>query len=405
MTVGTASRPAEGTVRPPRTARVSARLGSALGPGLVRRLSGAGRHLTTLAQVPQGGGMTAPGRTVRVTVVIPCFNYARYLPAAVGSALGQTGVDVDVVVVDDASTDDSLTVARSLAATDPRVNVLAHAENAGPVQTFNDGLALASGEYLVRLDADDALTPGSLARAVALAEAFPEVGMVYGRPLHFSGADLPPARTGVRSWTVWSGDSWLEYRCRLGVNCITSPEVLMRTSVVREVGGQRALAHTHDMEMWFRLARAADVGWLDGPDQAWHREHAQSLSARDVDVLTDLSERADAFTTLFTDGLGDADEDARRLALARTALAEEAVARVCQAYARGWGGNAVTDAYLAFARDQVADLNGLRHGRRLRRTLRVGPGRARFVPGLLAAAGLYRLRTELRNRAWRWTGL
>jgi hypothetical protein len=273
------------------------------------------------------------------------------------------------------------------------------------VATFNDGLALVTGDYLVRLDADDALTPGSLARAVALAEAFPGVGMVYGHPLHFTGDQLPPARTRVRSWTVWSGASWLEYRCRQGVNCITSPEVLMRTSVVRQVGGQRDLAHTHDMEMWFRLARAADVGWLDGPDQAWHRDHAQSRSALDVDVLTDLSERADAFTTLFTDGLGDPTEDARRLGVARKALAEEAVARVCQAFVRGWGGNAVTDAYLAFAREQVADLDGLRQGRRLRRTLRVGAARARFVPGLLTAAVVYRARTELRTRMWRWTGL
>jgi hypothetical protein len=372
---------------------------------VARRLSGAGRHLTPLARVPGGGARDAAARTARVTVVIPCFNYAHYLPVAVDSALGQAGVDVDVVIVDDASTDDSLAVARSLAAADPRVTVVAHERNAGPVATFNDGLAHVTGDYLVRLDADDALTPGSLARAVALAEAFPSVGMVYGHPLHFTGDRLPPARTDVRAWNVWSGESWLDHRCREGVNCITSPEVLMRTSVVRRVGGQRELAHTHDMEMWFRLARAADVGRLEGPDQAWHRDHAQSRSARDVDVLTDLSERADAFTMLFTDGLGDPAQDARRLAVARTALAEEAVARVCQAFVRGWGGNAVTDAYLAFARAQVPDLDRLRHGRRLRRTLRVGPGRARLHPGLLAAAVVYRGRTELRSRTWRWTGL
>jgi hypothetical protein len=319
--------------------------------------------------------------------------------------MSQTDVDVDVVIVDDKSTDDSLAVARRLAAREPRIRVVVHAVNAGPVATFNDGLALVTGTYLVRLDADDALTPGSLARAVALAEAFPDVGIVYGHPLHFSGEELPAARTRVRGWRVWSGASWLEDRCRLGVNCITSPEVLMRTSVVREVGGQRDLAHTHDMEMWFRIARAADVGWLDGPDQAWHREHAQSRSARDVDVLMDLSERAEAFTVLFTDGRGDPDEDGRLLTIARTALAEEAVARVCQAYVKGWGGNATTDAYLAFACSQVADLDALPSAARLRTSLRVGPSRARFVPSLLAAAVGYRVRTELRNRCWHWTGL
>jgi len=262
-----------------------------------------------------------------------------------------------------------------------------------------------SGEYLVRLDADDALTPGSLARAVALAEAFPAVGMVYGHPRHFTGDVLPEPRTRVRGWTVWSGASWLEARCDEGVNCITSPEVLMRTSVVREVGGQRDLAHTHDMEMWMRLARAADVARVDGPDQAFHRDHPASRSSVGVDVLVDLEERAQAYAVLFTDGLGDPDRDARLLDTARRALADEAVSRICQAYARGWGGNETTDAYLAFARRQVADLAQLRSARRLRASQRRGAARARRTPQLVLAAAAYRFRETLRTRLWPHTGL
>ncbi len=118
-----------------------------------------------------------------VTVVIPCYNYARYLPAAVASALSQHAADVDVIVVDDRSTDDSLAVARELADADARVRVIAHESNAGPVQTFNDGLAAARGEFLVRLDADDMLTPGSLRRALAVMQHFPSVGLAYGHPI------------------------------------------------------------------------------------------------------------------------------------------------------------------------------------------------------------------------------
>ncbi len=87
-----------------------------------------------------------------------------------------------MIIVDDRSTDASLALARRLAAADPRVAVIAHPTNRGPVETFNDGLERAQGQYLVSLDADDLLTPGSLARAVALLEAEPDVGMVYGRP-------------------------------------------------------------------------------------------------------------------------------------------------------------------------------------------------------------------------------
>ncbi|WP_250280018.1 glycosyltransferase, partial [Frankia sp. Cppng1_Ct_nod] len=118
---------------------------------------------------------------------------------SVGSALDQPGVATDVVIVDDASDDDSASVAVSLAAADSRVGVLTRRANGGPVAAFNDGLAKAQGEYLVRLDADDLLTPGSLARSLALLEANPWVGMAYGRPLHFDGdSELPAAGELVR---------------------------------------------------------------------------------------------------------------------------------------------------------------------------------------------------------------
>lgn len=271
-------------------------------------------------------GSVPDGATV--SVVIPCYNYARFLAEAVGSALGQDGVQVEVIVVDDASTDDSLTVARRIAADDPRVTVLAHPVNCGPVETFNDGLARATGEFLVRLDADDLLTPGSLARSVAVARAFPSVGLVYGHPEHFTEA-RPPARVRARRWTVWPGRHWLWDRCVDGYNVITSPEVLMRMSVVAEVGGQRPLAHTHDMEMWLRLAAFSDVAYISGADQAWHRDHPASLSAREVDDATDSRERAAAFTELAQGVAADVPGMDDMHAAAQRALARQ-VLRACQ---------------------------------------------------------------------------
>ena len=91
----------------------------------------------------------AAGYKPRVSVVIPCFNYARYLPACVGSGLHQTGVEVRVVIVDDASTDNSLAVARGLEEADVRVSVISHRINAGPVASFNDGLAATDREEVL----------------------------------------------------------------------------------------------------------------------------------------------------------------------------------------------------------------------------------------------------------------
>ncbi|VXB06206.1 glycosyltransferase family A protein [Citricoccus sp. K5] len=266
-------------------------------------------HRNAAALPGTGHPLAAPAETTHVigtvTVVIPCFNYGRFLHGAVTSVLSQDEVEVDVVIVDDCSTDDSVQISEGLAAADERVRVVRHVRNLGAVQTFNDGLAEARGEFLVRLDADDLLTPGSLARAVRLARRFPSVGLVYGHPVHFmDGQQLPPARDRATSWTVWPGASWVQERCADGRNVITSAEVLMRRSVVDRVGGQRDLAHTHDMEMWLRLASFSDVGYVHGADQAWHRDHQASLSAREVDIAVDLAERRLAFSTLFSGAVG-----------------------------------------------------------------------------------------------------
>ncbi|WP_208857265.1 glycosyltransferase family 2 protein [Cryobacterium arcticum] len=341
-----------------------------------------------------------------MSVVIPNYNYGHYLATAVQSVLSQAGVRTEVIIVDDASTDDSVSIATRLASSDSRVRVITRSLNGGPVATFNEGLAAATGEYLVRLDADDLLTPGSLGRSTAVAEAYPGVGFVYGHPVHFSGPVPVRHRRTAASWTVWPGRNWLELRCRLGVNCITSPEVLMRMSLVHAVGGQRALAHTHDMEMWFRLAWHADVAWINGADQAWHREHADSLSAREVDVLTDLRERAAAFDLLF-EPPAEAEDRPRAESLLRTAhtaLANEAVARAAQSYSAGHGNETQTELLLGFAAELDVPPASIEHLPVLRRAQRLGH-RAKWSPYLFTRAVAYRGTREIRSLRWRSTGL
>src|SRR4051794_4607901 len=117
----------------------------------------------------------------RVDVVIPCYNYGRFLRDCVASVLGQAGVDVRVLVIDDCSKDDTPAVGAVLAAADARVEFRRHAVNRGHIATYNEGLLeWAAGDYALLLSADDLLIPGALARAAALMDAHPEVGMTYG---------------------------------------------------------------------------------------------------------------------------------------------------------------------------------------------------------------------------------
>ena len=110
-----------------------------------------------------------------VSLVIATFNHARLLAEAIDSALSQTLDPVDVVVVDDGSTDDTPAV---LARYDARIRVLRQ-PNRGLAAARNAGLAATRGTYVAFLDADDVLAPAKLAEQVAVLERAPTVGWTY----------------------------------------------------------------------------------------------------------------------------------------------------------------------------------------------------------------------------------
>jgi glycosyltransferase involved in cell wall biosynthesis len=312
---------------------------SARSPGLAEVL----RHLGSGATLELPRALDGDPPTV--TVVVPCYNYGHFLPAAVASVLGQDGVAADVVVVDDASPDGSVEVARALARSDARVTVVAHERNRGHIATYNDGLERVTGELCVLMSADDRLAPGALARAAALLRHHPEVGLVYGEAVEFT--DEPPAVAGeARAWALWSGASWFERRARAGTNLIKSPEVVVRSSVQRQVGGYRAeLPHSGDLDMWLRVASVSDVARVVGPAQAFYRVHAANMhtavferdSARSM--VVDLEQRMLAFDHAAQFAQGQLAEADRLKAVARASLAEEALTLAARAH--WWGHEAV----------------------------------------------------------------
>ena len=131
-----------------------------------------------------------------VSVVIPCFNAGAHLDDAVRSALAQTHANLEVVVVDDGSTD-AATVALLDNAQWPRTRVFRQA-NAGPAAARNHAIREAAGDYILPLDADDTINPTYVAKAVTVLDARPSVGCVYCKAMKFGAEtgpwDLPPYR-------------------------------------------------------------------------------------------------------------------------------------------------------------------------------------------------------------------
>jgi hypothetical protein len=340
-----------------------------------------------------------------VSVVIPCYNYGHFLPTAVQSVLDQTGVDVEVIVIDDASLDGSASVVGELEG-DPRVRGICHRRNRGHIATYNEGLEYVNGEYVVLLSADDALAPGSLARAAALLEARPSVGLVYGHPVVFS--DEPPAvSTRIRHWTIWSGQEWLKRRCQTSRNCIHNPEVVMRTSVQRAIGGyDAALPHSGDFAMWLRAASVSDVGRVDGPAQAFYRVHGKSMQRTTyAGYLMDLEGRLAAFENVLSDPESGIRDREHLLAMAKRSLAAAALECTRSACDRGTVGEEPVDDYMAFAARVWPAVGQTRKWRVL--TQRAEKKASRLDRGLrpMVRRTADDLRWRVRWRRWRWTGM
>jgi glycosyltransferase involved in cell wall biosynthesis len=239
-----------------------------------------------------------------VDVVVPCYNYGHYLASCVRSILTQAGVELRVLILDDASSDETPDSGADLAQADRRVTFRRHGENKGHISTYNEGIEWTSADYILLLSADDYLLPGALARATTLMENFPDVGFTFGRA--FLERESEPLERVYPLGRASAPDgrrilTGAQFIARAGAkNIVPTPTVVVRTSLQKQVGGYRHdLPHSGDMEMWFRLAARALVGYVDS-DQAVYRQHATNMSRRyAAAMLPDLEQRKAALDQFF----------------------------------------------------------------------------------------------------------
>lgn len=208
---------------------------------------------------------------------MPIYNAAPYVTEAVGSILCGTLADLELLAIDDGSTDES--VARLKAINDPRLRVTSNPVNMGVIATLNQGLDLAEGEYVARMDADDISMPDRLARQLAFMEANPEIGL--------SG-------TWARGFGVDGQETWrlpllpADVRAQLfAYNAICHPAAMLRRKSFLRHGLRFSseARHAEDFDLWMRaaehfpLANIPTIGlrYRMHPDQVCSRHAAEQL--------------------------------------------------------------------------------------------------------------------------------
>lgn len=215
-----------------------------------------------------------------VSVVIPAFNAAPFLKEAVESVLAQSYTPVEILVVDDGSTDATPEIARSFG----EVVRLISQQNQGVAAARNHGLRESSGTYVCFVDADDWLYPEDLERKVALMEADPELALVHAL-VEVTGPDLKPTGEVLRGEDGYVLDRLLEL-IPPAIPGVTA--TLIRRSVLDEIGGfDESLGTSADYDLWLRIAEGRRVGRVDYPTVKY-RKHEASMFANVEAQLTDM---------------------------------------------------------------------------------------------------------------------
>ena len=195
-----------------------------------------------------------------ISVIIPTYNTAQLIERTIRSVLAQSCQDFEILIVDDCSTDDTLTVVRSIG--DPRISIFEQPENRGPAAARNRGLAEAKGEYCAFLDGDDFWETDFLKETSGFLDAHPEAVAVSVMQCHkIIGKDpvTAPRDAGVTEPVVLEDffDFWAKN------NHVCTGSVLMRTVVAQRLGGQREdLRICEDLEFWALLATQGKWGFI-----------------------------------------------------------------------------------------------------------------------------------------------
>jgi len=209
-----------------------------------------------------------------VSVIIPAFQAERWIEQAVMSCLAQTWREVDVIVLDDGSTDRTPVIVDAIR--DSRVRLVRADVNEGLGVVLNRGLALAHGELVARLDADDTMLPWRLEAQVAHLDAHPEVGLLgtNAQVLELDrGAGRGPRRPTHLHYVYTSRAlHWAHY-----LGCpLLHPTIMARRAALPPEGYPRGTRYSHDWALFLRMGRTTRLDMLARPC-ILYRRHADAI--------------------------------------------------------------------------------------------------------------------------------
>lgn len=211
-----------------------------------------------------------------VSVVVPAFNADKFIGAALESVLAQTYSELEIIVVDDGSTDHTADIVRSFL---PDLRLIRKRQS-GPAAARNTALRTATGKYCAFLDADDLWHPEKCELQVRLLERRQEIRICSGSMCSFDDGHTPPPLKPSREYTRISGEELLLR------NHMRSSSVMVRESARRGMLFDETIQGGEDWDLWRRILRGGDALRISGPI-GWYRKRPGSLSTNALKMLNE----------------------------------------------------------------------------------------------------------------------
>ena len=192
----------------------------------------------------------------KISAIIPTYNNAEFLQEAIESVLAQTYKDIEIIVVDDGSTDNTEDVVKNYAG---KLTYIRQ-ENAGPAKARNTGILQAKGEYIAFLDADDSWLPNKTEEQLKVLEDNPNSALVYSKAIFFDSDTGNEVRISPEE--VYSGSVFDTLLSKTGPIVLSS--VIARSGILYEIGMfEESLFAVEDIHLWLKIAKTHEITGID----------------------------------------------------------------------------------------------------------------------------------------------